>query len=421
MGEETTLSGPHPSAATRRRDFLTFWLSQSISQLGAQFTLLALPITAAVTLGAGPMQMGLLGALETLPFVVLSLPIGVWIDRRRRRGLMIGANLGRTIGLLILPLLALSGRLHFGHLLAVALAVGVLTQIFDLAYQSYLPTLVAREDLLASNGKLETSRSLAQIIGPVLAGAAIQALTAPVTLAIDALSFLLCALCLMTIKTPEADPGDRTSRPLLGEIGEGLRFVVGQPLVRAIVGCSGTLNCFGFIQFTVYVLYATRDLHLTPAQLGLVYACAGPGALLGALLSARAVRRWGLGHTLLVGATCQVVAGFGAPLAGLTALPALPLLMAGQAIFGVGLALYGINQLSLRQLLTPEYLQGRMNASLRFLVTGVIPLGSLAGGLLGARLGLLPTLLIGGLGSALGLLWLLRSPMPGVRVAPVQA
>ncbi|MFN8515203.1 MAG: MFS transporter [Chloroflexia bacterium] len=410
-----------PAPAAARRDFHTLWLGQTISLFGSQCTLLALPITAAVTLGVGPAQMGLLGAVETLPFILLSLPVGVWVDRRRRRGLLVWADLGRALLLLILPALALLGRLQFAHLLLVALAVGVLTQVFDLSYQSYLPTLVGRDRLLDSNGKLEASRSLAQSAGPLLAGVAIQALTAPVTLALDALSFLLAAVCFATIRTPEPDPGTRATRPLLTEIGEGLRFVYGQPLVRAIVGCSGTLNCCTFIQLAVFVLYATRELGLSPAQLGVAYACGGPGALLGALVSARVVRWWGLGRTILVGATCQIAYCFAAPLAGVAPGVALPILMAGYALFGLGLALYGINQLSLRQLVTPEALQGRMNASLRFLVTGAIPIGSLAGGFLGERVGLQPTLLIGGVGCLTGLLWLLRSPLPALRDTPAQA
>jgi predicted MFS family arabinose efflux permease len=414
-----------PSGATApaaaRRGFHKLWLGQTISLFGSQCTLLALPITAAVTLGVGPAQMGILGAVETLPFIFLSLPVGVWVDRRRRRGLLAWSDLGRALLLLILPALALLGHLQFAHLLVVGLAIGVLTQVFDLAYQSYLPTLVGRDQLLDSNGKLEASRSLAQSAGPLLAGVAIQVLTAPVTLAIDALSFLIAAICFATIRTSEPDPGTRTTRPLHTEIGEGLRFVYRQPLVRAIVGCSGTLNFCTFIQLAVFVLYVTRELGLSPAQLGVAYACGGPGALLGALISARVVRRWGLGRTILVGATCQITYCFAAPLAGLAPGAALPILMAGQALFGIGLALYGINQLSLRQLVTPEHLQGRMNASLRSLVTGAIPIGSLAGGFLGEQIGLQPTLLIGAIGSLSGLLWLVRSPLPALQEAPVQA
>lgn len=384
-----------------RRDFHKLWLGQTISLFGSQITLLALPLTAAITLGAGPAQMGLLGAIETLPFILLSLPVGVWVDRQRRQGLLVWSDVGRALCLAILPVLALLDRLQFAHLLAVALAVGVLTQFFDLGYQSYLPTLVGREHLLDSNGKLEASRSLAQSAGPLLAGAAIQLLTAPVTLALDALSFLLAALCIARIRAPEADPGTRTTRPMVAEIGEGLRYVFGQPLIRAIVGCSGTLNCCTFIQLAVFVLFVTRELGLTPAQLGIVYACGGPGALLGAI--------------------CQIASCFAAPIAGLFPVVALPILMAGQAIFGLGLALYGINQLSLRQIVTPESLQGRMNASLRFLVTGAIPIGSLVGGLLGEQIGLMPTLVIGGIGNVFGLIWLLRSPIPSLRVPPAQA
>ncbi len=283
-----------------RPDFLKLWAGQTVSQVGSQVTALALPLLA-VTLGATPTQMGALIAIETVPFLALSLLAGMWIDRLRRRPILIATDLGRAALLASLPVAALLGRLGLPQIYLVAVGVGTLTVFFDLAYQAYLPVLVGRAHLVEGNSKLELSRAAAQIAGPGLAGVLVQLLAAPRTIALDALSFLLSACCLRAIEAPEAVPV-AARRGGRAEIGEGLRFVLGEPYLRAIVGCSATLNGFAFLQAAVYLLRATRELALPPGAIGLVSAAGGVGALVGAFASPHLVRRYGLGRTLIAGA-----------------------------------------------------------------------------------------------------------------------
>lgn len=401
------------------RDFLYFWAGQSISLFGTQVSLLAIPLTAVITLGASASQMGMLTALETLPFLLIGLPAGAWIDRLRRRPVMIGSDLIRAGLLISIPITAAVDSLSLLQLYLVAAAVGVMTVFFDLAYQSYLPSLVPRQVLVPANSRLETSRSASQILGPVAAGGIVQLLTAPFALLIDAFSFLLSALFLHQIRAAEPAPTvPEDAGCFVANVTEGLRFVVSQPLLRAITGCSATLNLFMFMQVSVYILYATEVLDLSPALLGLILAAGGPGALLAALMSSRVTTSIGIGPAIFAGATLQILGGLAAPLAGGFPAVGAIILATGQFIFGAGLALYGINQMSLRQTLAPARLQGRMNASIRAFITGAIPVGSLLGGFAGEILGLWPVLLAGGLGAVLGLGWLVWSPMWEVKTLP---
>lgn len=409
------------SSLWRHADFLKLWAGQTVSQAGSQLTLVALPLTAALTLHARPSEMGLLTAVESAPFLLIGLPAGAWVDRLRRRPILIAADVGRGVLLGSLPVAALLHVLHLGHLYLVACGVGVLTVFFDVAYQSFLPSVVQRDRIVEGNSKLEVSRSAAQVMGPGLAGVLVQVLTAPLTLVVDALSFLLSALSLSAMRTDEPSPRAGQRGALAAEIGEGLRLVRDHPLLRAIAGCSATLNLFTFVQSAVYVLYVTRALALAPALLGLLYAGGGAAALLGAVLSGRLVRRLGLGPAIIGGALLQAVADVVVPFASGSPAAAVPILLVAQILFGLGLSVYGINQVSVRQLVTAERMQGRMNATLRVIVTGAVPVGALTGGVLGERVGLRPTLLIGGMGALLGVLWLLVSPMRTLRHVPTPA
>ena len=411
------------SGLWRHPDFLKLWVGQTISVFGTQITLLALPLTAVLMLDASAAQMGLLGAAERAPFLLVGLFAGVWVDRLRRRPILIGADLGRAALLGWIPLAAAFGWLRIEHLYVVGFLAGVLTVFFDVAYMAYLPALVRREQLVEGNSKLEVSNSVAMIAGPGLAGGLVQLVTAPVAIVVDALSYLGSALSLAFIRRPEPAPRAVGARPVgpqgfWGEIGEGLRVVLGNPLLRAIAGCTGTSNLFSNVLFTVFVLYATRELGIGPAALGLIFAAVGPGSLLGALLAGPLARRFGLGPTIVGSIFVSGVSAFLIPLAGGPPAAAIALLAAASFLGGLGGPVYNISQVSLRQAIVPGRLQGRMNATMRFLVWGTMPIGSLLGGFLGETVGLRPTMLVGALGMTLTTLWVLLSPVRALREQP---
>lgn len=396
----------------RERAFRAFWAGRTVSALGSQVTLLALPLVAVLALGATPLQMGLLTAAGSLPALLCGLVVGVWVDRRRRRPLMIVADLGRGALLLAIPVAALLGVLRVETLYAVAFLAGGLTLVFDVAAQSFFPTLVGRDRLVAGNSALEVSRSGAEILGPGLAGGLVQLVTAPFAVVADAASFLASALLLGLIRAPEPVPEPPDARQRLWPaIGEGLRAVLGHPVLRALAGAAGLLACFNSVLEAVFLLYLSRDLGLAPALLGLIFAGGSVGFLVGAAVAGPVAARLGQGPTLIAAIALVGLSDFLIPLAGGVRAFAAPLLVAAQFLFGLGLTGYNIAAVSLRQGSTPDRLQGRVNASVRFLVQGLTPLGALAGGVLGLWLGLRPTLVLAAAGELLAALWLLASPL----------
>lgn len=410
-------------ALLRERTFARFLIGQSISFLGSEVTHLALPLTAVLILQATPAQMGMLGAARNAPFLVFGLLAGVWVDRMRRRSILIAADLGRAALLLSIPAAALLERLAIEQLYLVAFLTGTLSIIAVVAYQAFLPTLVRRDRLVEANSTMETSSSVTQIAGPGLGGLLVQWLTAPVAIVVDAISYVMSAAFLGALKVEEPPPQPRHARQRIWtEVGEGLRVVVFNPYLRSIMLCGTTHNLFSNgMAVSLYVLYVTRGLQITPALLGAIFAFGGPGALLGALLAGRVARRVGLGRTLIAAQILTGLARLCIPLAGVMPAIAVPLLAAGEFLLGVARPLFNINQLSLRQAITPDQLQGRMNASIRFLMWAIVPVGSLLGGLLGQWIGLWPTLVAATAGTTIASLWLVFSPVRPLRVQPAQA
>jgi len=393
------------------RDFLKLWASQTVSVLGNQITALALPLTAALTLDASAAEMGVLVAAERAPFLLFGLVAGVWVDRVRKRPLLIAANLGRAALLFTITLAAVADLLTMAQLIAIAFTTGILTVFFDIAYYSYVPTLVRREQLVEANSKLEVSYSVALVAGPGLAGVLVQLVTAPIAIAVDAGSYLVASLGLARIRAEEPPPTSQTRPPLRRAIAEGLRFVGGHPLIRPVVAASATFTFFGSMQLAVYVLWATRDLELSPALLGGLFLFAGLGTLAGAAVTARMVTWLGLGHAMVTALLVRGVGRLLTPIAALVPPLAVPVLALSGFVEGVGATAHNVNQVSLRQSLTPEHLMGRMIASVRFITWGAMPLGGLAGGALGSLIGLEATLYIGGAGSLLGAVWVWFSPL----------
>jgi MFS family permease len=407
----------------RHPEFLKLWTGQTISQFGTQISQLAIPLTAALVLSASPAEMGLLSAVEFAPFLLLSLFAGVWVDRMQRRPILIVADIGRAVALGSIPLAAALNVLHMEQLYAVALVTGVLTVFFDVAYQSYLPVLVRREHLVEGNSKLEVSRSVAQIAGPGIAGGLVQLITAPMAVLVDALSYVASVISLLFIHVAEPPPA-RHARPsgeaasIWAELHEGLGVVLGNPLLRSIAGCTATSNLFGNALQAVYVLYVTRELGLEPAVIGLIFAMSGPGALLGALMVGELARRFGLGHTIVGSIFATGLASLLIPLASGPQPVVVGTLMLASFVAGLGNPVYNINQVSLRQVITPDHLQGRMNASMRFIVWGTIPIGALLGGTLGEVFGLWPTIMAMALAELTAPAWVIFSPVRQLRTQP---
>jgi len=405
----------------RHPEFMKLWISQTLSELGSQVTLLALPLTAVLALRVhSPAQMGLLGAAESAPVFLIGLFAGVGVDRWRRRPILIGADLGRAVLLGAVPCAAALGWLTMGHLYSVGFLVGVLAVFADLADQSLLPAVVGHAHLVEASSKQELSSAAVGILGPGLAGALVQALTAPLAIAADAVSFLVSAVCISLLRSPEARPPTRSSerRSLWGEIAEGLRAVLAHPLLRPMALSGGVLNFFSSALLAVYVLFAVTELRLSPLMLGALSMVRSGGFLAGALLTPWAGRRFGTGPTMVGGVVLMGAAWLPFGFVGGPPLLLLPVLAAMHLVSGVGNPLYTINASSLRQTITPDRLLGRMNASYRFIGRGVMPLGSLTGGALGTLIGLRPAVEVAALGLLVGALWLLLSPLPGLREMP---
>jgi MFS family permease len=364
--------------------------------------------------------MGILGALKFAPFLLLSLFAGVWADRLRRRPILIVSDFGRGVLLALIPAAAVTGYLSIELLYCVALGTGVLTVFFDVTYQSYLPALVRREQLVEGNSKLQASASVAQIGGPGLAGVLVQSVGPATAVAVDAASFVASVISLLSIRAPEPAP----DRPPFGrtsvwaELREGIAVVLENPLLRSIAGCTATSNLFGNALMALYVLYLTRELGISPAVLGLILSIGGPGALLGSLVAGPTAQRFGLGPTIVGSIALSGLSSLLVPLAGATGTATVGVLMLAAFVAGVTSPLYNINQVSLRQAITPHRVQGRMNASMRFVVWGTIPIGALLGGALGEAFGLQQTILAMAVGTLLAPLWVVFSPVRHLQRQP---
>ena len=394
----------------RSADFVKLWLGQFVSEAGSQVSVLALPTVAILILHATPLQVGALTALEFLAFPALGLIAGVYADRFRRIRIMAVCDLLRTLIYGSVPLAWALGSLSMEQLYVVALLAGVCTVFFDVSYQSYLPALVDRRDLVEGNSKLEVTRSIAQLAGPALAGFLIQAIGAALSVLVDAASYVVSVASLLAIRKPEPDPlagGPR--RSFWHELWEGIQVVFANSTLWKIAGCTSTSNLGSNITMAVFLIFAYRYLHLSPATVGFVFAAGAVGGLFGALSASAIARRVTLGPTLFITIVTGGLASLAVPLAQFGF--AVPILIATAAIGQFVSPIYNINQVSLRQSITPDRVQGRMNATMRTIVWGTIPVGALIGGILGSTVGVVPTILTGSAISALAGAWILAGPV----------
>jgi MFS family permease len=400
----------------REHDFRQLFVADTISQLGTQISMLALPLVAVLALHASPFEVGLLAACETAAFLLVGLPAGAWVDRMRRRNVLIGGDLGRAVVLGSVPVAWWLGGLSMPQLYAVGLLNGVLTVFFDVAYQSYLPHLVGRANLVEGNAKLEAVRGVNQIAGPTVAGLVIQWLTAPVAVAVDAVSYLGSALFVGFIRKREPLPERKPDAHLGREIGEGLRFVLGNRLLRSIAMCTGSSNLLSAITAAMMIVLLARDLHLSPGTIGFVFSFGAVGGLIGALTATKIAARIGQGPAIWVPIAVSGPFGLLIPLAQRGWL--LWAAAFGFLVYWFSAVVYNIGQVSFRQGLTPERLLGRMNATMRFLVWGTMPLGGVLGGVLGDTIGVRPALWVAAIGGLFTFLPVFLSPLRTMRELP---
>ena len=398
----------------RNRDFVRYWVGHTVSQLGSEVTELALPLVALLQRGASSGEVGVLRAAQFLPFLLLTLPAGVLADRVRRRPLMVGADLGRAALLALIPLGAGLGFLNLPVLAVVAFGVGALTVVFDVCYVSVLPSLIGREQLQSGNAALESSRAFASVAGPGIGGALVSLVRASGAIVADALSFLVSAVSLLAIRRPEpraAPPAERGIAALL----VGWRQVTRSPLLRPNTLYTASGNLVGSAFGTVLIVFEVRELGLSGLTIGLVSAIGSAGFLIGATTSRRLGQRLGIGRVICLGGTLTGI-GIGVMAAAPRSFP-IPVLVAGQLLLG-GIAFSNLQTMSLRQAITPDAVLGRVNATVRFLGFGTIPVGAVLGGWLGGTISFRPALALCAAGALLAVGFPLFSAVRRLRQTP---
>ncbi|MEV7417193.1 MFS transporter [Streptomyces sp. NPDC089919] len=403
----------------RHRDFRFLWGAQAVSLLGSQVTLLALPLTAVTVLDAGPFETGLLGTAERLPYLCFGLLAGVWVDRLRRRPLLVAADLGRALLMLTIPVASLLGVLGMGQLYAVGFLVGLLAVLFDVAHQSMLPSLVRRDQLLEGNSKLEFTGSTADLAGPGAASLLIGLLTAPVAIVVDAVSYLASALLLSGIaaEEPPAAPAAE-KRSLTAELREGLAWVSRQRLLRWVALTGAVGNVFIHAMLAVFFLFLLKELDLGTGGVAAVVMTGSIGAMCSLALLRPLTDRIGTGPSL-IGSTLATAAGVWLlALAGRGPVPALAGAAAANFVFMLSFPLYNVTSRLLRQSVTPDHLMGRVSSIMRTVVWGTMPIGSLLGGALGSLLGLRAAVLAAACGLLVSPVLLALSPLRALRTLP---
>jgi len=407
---------PLTASLWRHHDFRQLWMGDTVSVFGNQFVLFAMPLMAVQLLHADAFEMGILAALESAAFLLVSLPAGAWVDRSRKKIVIVLGDLLRAVLLLTLPLAWLLSSLTLPHLYLVAALVGVITVLFDVANQSYLPELVDGDQIADGNGKLQATQQTAAAVGPSAASALVSWIGSPLTIVVTSVCMALSSLFVSRIHHREEAAGPQVRRPMAAEIREGLRFVLGHPLLRRIVACTGTANLASSAIFALFVLYTLRTLDLSEITLGIVMSASAVGGIIGAITASRVQRRVGEGRAIPLAAVLSGAALLSIPLA--STLPAVPTLVIGGFLISWAVVIYNITQVSFRQRLCPKPLLGRMNASVRFLVWGPMPVGAFLGGTIGNFLGIVPTLWIFAVLAVFAALPVLFSPLLTMRDLP---
>ncbi len=400
-------------------EFLKLWSAYSVSRLGSEITVLALPLTAVLLLGAGAAETGLLVAARTAPVIFPGPLVGAWIDRRTRRPIMVAASIGNAIAIGSIPIVAAFGSLTMVQLYVVSFLAGIFSIASGSARSALMPALVGRERLISANSRMQASNAFAQIAGPSLGGTLVQALTAPVAMAFDAASFVVSAVLLAAVRLRETVHPRARGRRVWHDVVEGLSFMRRQDLLFRSIVAIALANIEWFAVQALLIVYATDELHLSPALLGLAIAAVGPATLVGAAVAGRLASRFGLGRVMIIALFFETVSRLTLPFAAGTPVQAASVVAFTQALVGVTEALWFVSIKTLQQSLTPDRLLGRVDAAANFVAFVVAPPSALAAGLLGEAIGLRPTLLAAGLVAVVAFVYLFASPIRDLRSAPV--
>lgn len=394
--EQQSAEQVRQSSLWRHGAFLLLWSGETISQTGAQISLVVVPLTAISALHAGPTEVGLLTALQYAPVVLITLFAGVWLDRHRRRPVLIVTNLARFLLFMVISLSYLTGLLSLGLLYLVTFAVGLLTAVSDVAYLVYLSSLVSRGQLIEANAKLEATYSIAQIGGPGIGGVLVQLVTAPVALVANAGISLLAAVTFLGIRRPEAVARpERERQPIRAEIADGWRAILGHRVLRLLVVQAAVYNLFEQMVLTLYLLFGVRELRLGAGQLGGILTTASVGGLIGALIAGRAAAAIGTGRCIVGSMVVSAVGLAVVPLAPATPVLVIVVLITGFVLYGFGLGIFSVHSLSVRIALAPAGLLGRITATFRLILYGVIPIAALLAGVLGNLVGIRAAIMLG--------------------------
>ncbi len=399
--------------ALRTRDFRLLFSAYAISAIGSEVTVLALPLAAALLLGATPLQMGLLTAAGTAPYIGFALVVGAWVDRlRRRRPLMIAADLAAAAALLTVPLAWALDLLTVSQLIAVELLVGVARVVFRPTFTSHLPDVVPDRAMTDASSRFKAAESVAMLAGPTLGGSLMQVLTAPIAVLLDAMSFLTSAVLVGRVRAPERvgyEPPPR--RRLAAEIGEGLGLLWRDRRLRAIAGAAANLNFFGLMVFALLIVYLTRDHDFSPLMIAAVTVAGGAGSLVGAVVAPRVADRIGRGRTIVLGSAIFSLGMIAFPAAQGPRWLVLSILAVNEIVVGVAIMLFDVTLNGIILTEVPRTMLGRVNTSLSTITQGVKALGALAGGAIGTAYGVRPALWVAAVGATTTVLWTWFSPL----------
>jgi MFS family permease len=410
------MSSNNSASVLRNSNFQYLWAGQTVSAIGDQMTGLALPVLAITMLHASEWQIGMMNAAGMSMFLLIGLPAGAWVDRWLKRRVMIFADLVRALVLLSVPVAWWAGVLDVTYLIVGAAIISAANVFFDVAYQSVLPIMLPKDQLSKANSALETTKQTSMLVGPAVIGFLLTIVKAPILMVADSISYFVSLFSIGLIKMDESTIAKKDRGRLRDEIAEGVKFVTKHPIIGRITASTATFNFFNSGVNTLVPILVLRNMDVSPALFGLVFSIGAGAALVGALSAAKIGKLIGQGNTVITALMLSAVASFGFPLAAVIGdASALPIVMVTGSLIGFSSLVFNITQVSARQALCPEHLLGRMNASIRFFVWGVMPISALLAGAFATWFGLAPVLLVGAIGAVLSTWFIFASPLRGLK------